>query len=454
MRASPPFSATAGWRTSRCPRLMTLSPNGATRATAGSSRRPPSWRTHRYWPAGWNWWTPRAPVRSTRTTPPRRKRSLSPWTRRCSCSPPTPPVSASERELMARVAELSVTMFVVLNKADYLVGYDTTRGSLAEFSVAGAGDRGMDRAGGSGLGCAGANGGSELGEALEFTARVAGEAIGRAARVYPMSARAALSGRGDPGFAVFARDFTAYLERGRAADLRLSVTGHARRLAERLADEVALARRAAQMRTGEAAQRVGAGGPARGACRGSGRDLAATAGAAAGTGPGPARCPAHQRPSVRTGRGARRSRRAAGPDPGCAGLARTRAARPPAWFRSRSGGHGRICNTGWPRRPGGWCGPSGPAMPTARDGWKTRCEPRPPRGKPRPATRPGLTVSLPDGRRHSITCSACWTGPPRPILTPAARTLPSRADPVTLWSWQKAGKGGWCCSGMPSPPGP
>jgi len=85
---------------------------------------------------------------------------------------------------------------------------------------------------------------------------------------------------------------------------------------------------------------------------------------------------------------------------------------------------------------------------------ETRCEPRPPRGKPRPATRPGLTVSLPDGRRHSITCSACWTGPPRPILTPAARTLPSRADPVTLWSWQKAGKGGWCCSGMPSPPGP
>src|SRR6266536_4874980 len=166
MRASPPFSATAGWRTSRCPRLMTLSPNGATRATAGSSRRPPSWRTHRYWPAGWNWWTPRAPVRSTRTTPPRRKRSLSPWTRRCSCSPPTPPVSSSERELMARVAELSVTMFVVLNKADYLVGYDTTRGSLAEFSVAGAGDRGMDRAGGSGLGCAGVNGGSELGEAL------------------------------------------------------------------------------------------------------------------------------------------------------------------------------------------------------------------------------------------------------------------------------------------------
>src|SRR6266542_158926 len=256
MRASPPFSATAGWRTSRCPRLMTLSPNGATRATAGSSRRPPSWRTHRYWPAGWNWWTPRAPVYAHNTA--EAEAALESMDAAVFVLTAVPPVSASERELMARVAELSVTMFVVLNKADYLAGYDTTRGSLAEFSVAGAGDRGMDRAGGSGLGCAGANGGSELGEALEFTARVAGEATGRAARVYPMSARAALSGRGDPGFAVFARDFTAYLERGRAADLRLSVTGHARRLAERLADEVALARRAAQMRTGEAAQRVGA----------------------------------------------------------------------------------------------------------------------------------------------------------------------------------------------------
>jgi len=188
-----------------------------------------------------------------------------------------PPVSASERDLLGRVGDLAVTTFTVLNKADHL-------------DVAG------------------------LAEAAEFTSGVLADA-GHAGRVYPMSARAALSGRGDPGFAVFARDFTAYLERGRAADLRLSVTGHARRLA----DEVALARRAAQMRTGEAAQRVGAGGPARGACRGSGRDLAATAGAAAGTGPGPARCPAHQRPSVRTGRGARRSRRAAGPDPGCAG---------------------------------------------------------------------------------------------------------------------------------------
>jgi GTP-binding protein EngB required for normal cell division len=163
-----------------------------------------------------------------------------------------PPVSASERALMARVAELSVTMFVVLNKADYLAGYGAAEGV--------------------------APGGSELAEALEFTAKVAGEATGQPVRIYPLSARAALGGQAqaaggqarpaggtakpgstpDPGFTVFARDFTSYLERGRDADLRVSVAGQARRLAERLADEVALARRAAQMRTGEAAQRVAA----------------------------------------------------------------------------------------------------------------------------------------------------------------------------------------------------
>ena len=65
-----------------------------------------------------------------------------------------PPVSASERELMARVADLSVTMFVVLNKADYLTGTD-------------------------------------LAEALEFTASVAAEAAGHPVRVYPLSARGA-----------------------------------------------------------------------------------------------------------------------------------------------------------------------------------------------------------------------------------------------------------------------
>jgi tRNA U34 5-carboxymethylaminomethyl modifying GTPase MnmE/TrmE len=146
-----------------------------------------------------------------------------------------PPLSASERALMERVAELSVTMFVVLNKADYLAGYGIGPDSLAR---------------------PGSNGSTELAEALEFTARVAGEAIGRPARIYPLSARAALSGPADPGFAAFAKDFTVYLEQGRASDLRLSVAAQARRIAGVLADEATLARHAARMRTGTAAERV------------------------------------------------------------------------------------------------------------------------------------------------------------------------------------------------------
>jgi len=130
-----------------------------------------------------------------------------------------PPVSASERELMARVAELSVTMFVVLNKADHLTG-------------------------------------AELAEAAEFTAQVAAGATGRPVRLYPLSARAALAESGDPGFAAFAADFTAYLARGRAADLQASVAAHARRLAVSLCDEATLARQATRMRTGAAAGRV------------------------------------------------------------------------------------------------------------------------------------------------------------------------------------------------------
>jgi small GTP-binding protein len=168
-----------------------------------------------------------------------------------------PPVSASERELMARVAELSVTMFVVLNKADYLAGYNTGRGpGLVAFTPAGPAGGEGDATSGRGGGRGGANDGSELAEALEFTERVAGEATGRPVVVYPVSARAALSGGGDPGFAAFAKDFTAYLEQGREADLRLSVAAHARRATGSLRDEATLARRAAQMRTGDAAQRV------------------------------------------------------------------------------------------------------------------------------------------------------------------------------------------------------
>ena len=117
-----------------------------------------------------------------------------------------PPVSASERDLLGRVAGLSVTTFAVLNKADHL-----------------------DEA--------------ALAEAVEFTRRVLVEA-GHPGTVYPMSARAALDG-GDAGFTAFEADFTAYLSTRRKSDLRASAIAQARRIAGSLLDEVALTRRAA-----------------------------------------------------------------------------------------------------------------------------------------------------------------------------------------------------------------
>jgi hypothetical protein len=147
-----------------------------------------------------------------------------------------PPVSASERDLMSRVAGLSVSMFVVLNKADYLDAEAPVPGAVGHLPDGSAA--------------------SELAEALGFTARVAAGATGRPLRVYPVSARAALTSRGDPGFAVFAADFAAYLESGRASDLRTSVAAHASHLVRSLLDEADLTRRAAQMRSGEAAGAV------------------------------------------------------------------------------------------------------------------------------------------------------------------------------------------------------
>ena len=128
-----------------------------------------------------------------------------------------PPVSASERDLLGRVAGLSVTTFAVLNKADHL-----------------------DEPG--------------LAEALEFTERVLGEA-GQLGTVYPMSARAALAG-GEAGFTAFEADFTAYLSARGKADLHASAIAQARRIAGSLLDEVAVTRRAAEMRAGDAATRV------------------------------------------------------------------------------------------------------------------------------------------------------------------------------------------------------
>jgi GTPase Era involved in 16S rRNA processing len=126
-----------------------------------------------------------------------------------------PPVSASERDLLGRVAGLSVALFVVLNKADY-----------------------MDSV--------------SLAAAQEFTASVVAEATGGSCRVYPMSARAALDGDDDPGFTAFAADFLDYLETGRVQGLHQSVTRQARRLAQQLLDETALAARAARLPGDEA----------------------------------------------------------------------------------------------------------------------------------------------------------------------------------------------------------
>jgi Dynamin family len=134
-----------------------------------------------------------------------------------------PPVSASERDLLRRVSGLSVALFVVLNKADY----------LDSFSLA---------------------------QAQEFTARVVGEATGGIRRVYPMSASAALDATGDPGFAAFAADFLAYLETGRLSGLHQAVSRHARRISGQMLDEVALAQRAARLPGEEADAQIAAFG--------------------------------------------------------------------------------------------------------------------------------------------------------------------------------------------------
>ena len=130
-----------------------------------------------------------------------------------------PPVSAAERELLRRVSGLSVALFVVLNKADY----------LDDVSLA---------------------------ETHEFTTRVVAEVTGRAERVYPLSARRALGADGDAGFSSFAADFTAYLETGRMAGLEESVRRHARRLGRQLLDEVTLAQCAARLPGSEAAAQL------------------------------------------------------------------------------------------------------------------------------------------------------------------------------------------------------
>jgi small GTP-binding protein len=127
-----------------------------------------------------------------------------------------PPISAAERDLLARVTQASVRVFVLLNKADRLDA-------------------------------------AEREEAVAFAAEHVNAVAGDGVAVRPVTARA---GVGDPGFAAFLADFTGYLESGRTADLAESVRRQAVRIVQRLLDDVRLARRAAEMRAGAAAERL------------------------------------------------------------------------------------------------------------------------------------------------------------------------------------------------------
>ncbi len=131
---------------------------------------------------------------------------------------PDPPISANEQDLLRTVAERSARIFVVLNKADRLNA-------------------------------------EELSEVTGFTCSVLTRSAGIPARIYALSAVAALDG-GDPGFAAFTADFTAYLEDGRVSDLRRAAIAQARRVAGSRLDEITQARRAAQAAASAAADRV------------------------------------------------------------------------------------------------------------------------------------------------------------------------------------------------------
>lgn len=130
-----------------------------------------------------------------------------------------PPPSAAERDLLCRITEHSVATFVLLNKVDRLDPADRE-------------------------------------EVLGFTGSVVHDSAGAGIPIYPVSARAALTGQPDAGFAGFTADFRDRLRAGRAADVQQSVAGHLRRIALRLLDEVRLARRVSQLSAGQAACQV------------------------------------------------------------------------------------------------------------------------------------------------------------------------------------------------------
>jgi GTPase Era involved in 16S rRNA processing len=130
-----------------------------------------------------------------------------------------PPPSAAERDLLHKIAGRSVATFVLLNKADRL-----------------------DPA--------------ERAEVMAFTASIVSTAAGAGVPVHAVSARAALAGQQDVGFAEFTASFRDYLRDRRADDLEQSVASHTRRIVQRLLDEVRLAQRASGLRAAQATGRV------------------------------------------------------------------------------------------------------------------------------------------------------------------------------------------------------
>ncbi|HEY7222002.1 MAG TPA: dynamin family protein [Micromonosporaceae bacterium] len=132
-----------------------------------------------------------------------------------------PPMSASERDLLAEIAARAVALFVVLNKVDRLAP-------------------------------------DELDQAKRFVAGVLATAVPNATiAVYAISGVAALAGDSGAldGLDV---DLRHYLDRRRDSDLSRAVAAHALRIARASLDDVQLTLRVAELAASDAHDRVGA----------------------------------------------------------------------------------------------------------------------------------------------------------------------------------------------------
>lgn len=126
-----------------------------------------------------------------------------------------PPVSATERALLADIRELAIRVIVVLSKADRIED-------------------------------------AELREVREFVTGVVGAVLEEPVAPHVLSARAFLHAtteqqRVDSGVPALRSALVDYLAARRRSDLTASVAGHARRLAQRAADEARLTLRTAQL---------------------------------------------------------------------------------------------------------------------------------------------------------------------------------------------------------------